>query len=393
MKPYYLYVGNKENIAEHFHQLLTKTTGCSLHVTPNVLLVEEKLREAEPESPIILFFEKESLSTDTNILHYLRSQKRSLYILLVTNQLSADESRAYFKSGIQYTISPNATESAFSYIISLSENIFPKIHVEDIPVKDTSFYYKMPTGKRIFDIASSSFALILLLPLFTLIALIIKIESRGVIIYRSKRVGTNYKTFDFFKFRSMYIDADNRLKELQSLNQYQSVEDQGQQEKGNDANTLPVDGDVPTEEVLVGDDILVTEKEYIRNTHIHKQNAFVKLEHDPRVTKIGRILRKYSLDELPQLFNVLKGDMSIVGNRPLPLYEAELLTNDESIERFAAPAGITGLWQVEKRGDPGKLSARERVLLDINYAEHYSIWMDIKIILKTVTAFIQKEDV
>ena len=119
----------------------------------------------------------------------------------------------------------------------------------------------------------------------------------------------------------------------------------------------------------------------------------MKLENDPRITKVGHFIRKYSIDELPQLFNILKGDMSIVGNRPLPLYEAELLTKDDYIDRFMAPAGLTGLWQVEKRGDAGKLSAEERKQLDIKYAQNYSFWMDIKIILKTITAFIQKENV
>ena len=112
-----------------------------------------------------------------------------------------------------------------------------------------------------------------------------------------------------------------------------------------------------------------------------------------RINAFGKFLRATSLDELPQLFNILKGDMSIVGNRPLPLYEAELLTGDEYIERFIAPAGLTGLWQVEKRGEAGKLSAEERKQLDIKYAKTFSFWLDIKIILKTVTAFIQKENV
>ena len=180
-------------------------------------------------------------------------------------------------------------------------------------------------------------AILCLSPLLIFTALAIRIESKGPIIYKSKRVGSNYQIFDFLKFRSMYTDADKKSKE--------------------------------------------------------KSNAFVKLENDPRITKIGRIIRKYSIDELPQLINILKGDMSIVGNRPLPLYEAELLTSDEHIDRFMGPAGLTGLWQVEKRGEAGKLSAEERKQLDITYAKTFSFWLDIKIILKTVTAFIQKENV
>ena len=104
-------------------------------------------------------------------------------------------------------------------------------------------------------------------------------------------------------------------------------------------------------------------------------------------------MRKTSIDELPQLVNILKGDMSVVGNRPLPLYEAELLTDDESIDRFIAPAGLTGLWQVEKRGDSGKLSADERKQLDITYGRTYSFALDMKIIFRTLTAFVQKENV
>ena len=147
------------------------------------------------------------------------------------------------------------------------------------------------------------------------------------------------------------------------------------------------------ETLLVADDFITTEKQLLKNRRKQQKNAFVKFENDPRITKVGRIIRKYSIDELPQLVNILKGDMSIVGNRPLPLYEAELLTTDEYIERFMAPSGLTGLWQVEKRGDQGTLSAEERKQLDIKYARNFSFGNDIKIICKTFTAFVQKENV
>ena len=147
------------------------------------------------------------------------------------------------------------------------------------------------------------------------------------------------------------------------------------------------------EVMLVGDDFVVAESDFNKQKTEEINNAFVKIENDPRITKVGRFIRKYSIDELPQLFNILKGDMSIVGNRPLPLYEAEKLTNDDCIDRFMAPAGLTGLWQVEGRGKGGTLSAEERKQLDIKYGQTYNFILDMKIILKTFTAFIQKEDV
>jgi lipopolysaccharide/colanic/teichoic acid biosynthesis glycosyltransferase len=206
--------------------------------------------------------------------------------------------------------------------------------------------YKTPVDKRVFDILAASIGILVSLPIWLPIAIAVRLESKGPVIYTSKRVGAGYRVFEFYKFRSMFADSERRLKELLHLNQYS---DQSQQ-------------------------------------------IFVKLARDPRITRVGRFIRKYSLDELPQLINVLRGDMSLVGNRPLPLYEAELLVRDDSCERFLAPAGLTGLWQISKRGR-SDMSAKERISLDIQYSKQYSIWFDFSILARTIFAFVQKEDV
>jgi lipopolysaccharide/colanic/teichoic acid biosynthesis glycosyltransferase len=199
--------------------------------------------------------------------------------------------------------------------------------------------------KRSFDILVSLTALMLLSPLFILIALAIRIESKGNIFYISKRAGRGYKIFDFFKFRTMFSGADSRVQELSHLNQYSEDE--------------------------------------------AKEATFFKINNDPRVTKVGEFLRNTSLDELPQLLNVLMGDMSLVGNRPLPLYEAATLTTDQCAQRFLAPAGMTGLWQIKKRGRED-MSVEERISLDIDYANKYNFMYDLWIMANTPSAIIQK---
>lgn len=203
--------------------------------------------------------------------------------------------------------------------------------------------------KRAFDILVAGTALLMLSPLLILIALVIKLESRGPIFYISKRAGSGYQIFDFFKFRSMRVGADKELQTLSHLNQY-------------NANASTGNG------------------------------VFFKIKDDPRITKFGQFLRNTSLDEIPQLFNVLIGDMSLVGNRPLPLYEAEKLTKDQIAWRFLAPAGITGLWQITKRGKED-MSEEERIALDMEYAMKNSLLLDVKIMLKTIPALLQKEKV
>ena len=258
--------------------------------------------------------------------------------------------------------------------------------------------YSIPLIKRLFDILVSGFALLFLLPVFLITAIAIRLESKGKVYYTSKRVGTGYKIFDFYKFRSMYHGADARLKDLDHLNQYA-------QNNGNDMG----DGDdylrkqcpkcsnlkpgIYCSPTLYTGGQKVCEYWYNELKKDNDSSTFKKIKNDPRVSKVGQFIRNSSIDELPQLINVIKGDMSIVGNRPLPLYEAELLTSDDWSERFLGPAGITGLWQVELRGRKGEMSEDERKALDNHYAKTYSFWGDIRLILRTIPALFQKENV
>lgn len=256
--------------------------------------------------------------------------------------------------------------------------------------------YRIPFIKRIFDILVSLIAITILSPLFLVVGLAIKLESRGPVIYRSKRVGTGYRIFDFYKFRSMYTGSELKLKELSHLNQYKK-EEKPSRYTANGTESCPrcallPDGESCSPVLYIGGEE-ICEYWYGVMKKRGKISTFIKIENDPRITKIGKIIRNTSIDELPQLFNVLGGSMSIVGNRPLPLYEAELLTSDDWGARFMAPAGITGLWQVELRGKGGVMSEEERKALDNKYAETYSFWGDIKLILSTIPALIQKQNV
>lgn len=219
---------------------------------------------------------------------------------------------------------------------------------QDLPVKDDfSQMYQTEYLKRLLDIVFSSLLILVSFPILILISLAIKLDSGGSVLYASLRAGCRYKVFKLYKFRTMCMDADLLIDSLSHLNQYESAE--------------------------------------------NSQARFLKLINDPRITRVGKFLRKTSLDELPQLFNVLKGDMSLVGNRPLPLYEASSLTTNAHIPRFMAPAGITGLWQVTKRGYDN-MSATERVNLDIIYAKKRSFLLDLKIMLLTPLALFQETD-
>ena len=198
--------------------------------------------------------------------------------------------------------------------------------------------------RRMLDVSIALLLFILLLPLMLVIMILIKLESQGPVIYCSKRAGQGCRIFDFYKFRTMRANAEKYMSVVESLNAYDRQ----------------------------------------RNKPL-----FFKALNDPRITRFGAFLRNTSLDELPQLINVIKGDMSLVGNRPLPLYEASTLTNDRWAERFMAPAGITGLWQVLKRGNK-QMCLEERLNLDITYARQHNFSRDCWILANTPRALFQK---
>jgi exopolysaccharide biosynthesis polyprenyl glycosylphosphotransferase len=191
--------------------------------------------------------------------------------------------------------------------------------------------------KRTLDILISSLALFITAPLMGLLAILIRIDSAGPLLYVADRVGLKGRTFRCYKLRTMVADADLRKANLRSENE--------------------------------------------------RDGPFFKMENDPRITRIGRWLRKYSLDELPQLWNVLRGDMSLVGPRPHPLDDYERYCI-EHLRRLDVSPGLTGLWQVTSRGDP---SFDVNMAKDLEYIENWSLGLDLAILLKTIPAVLRAE--
>jgi exopolysaccharide biosynthesis polyprenyl glycosylphosphotransferase len=189
--------------------------------------------------------------------------------------------------------------------------------------------------KRLFDTVVSALLLVLLLPVFLVVALAIRLEDPGPILFKQQRVGRWGSLFTMWKFRSMYTDAEERKKELMASNEMQG-------------------------------------------------GVIFKMKDDPRVTRVGRVIRKASIDELPQLWNVLRGDMSLVGPRPpVPQEVDEYSLSDR--RRLEVIPGITCIWQVSGRSD---IPFEQQVELDVQYIQSQSFWTDLKILLKTIPALL-----
>jgi lipopolysaccharide/colanic/teichoic acid biosynthesis glycosyltransferase len=196
--------------------------------------------------------------------------------------------------------------------------------------------------KRTIDIIGALFGLVLLLPVGLIVALFIKLNSRGPLLYKQIRVGKGERRFAMLKFRSMYADADVLLKEI-----------------------LEADPEL--------------REEYAR---------FHKLRNDPRITSVGRVIRKYSIDELPQLWNVLKGEMSLVGPRPYMPSELYKMRGRGARTILSVRPGLTGLWQT---GGRNKLLFYERLELDVEYVEQWSLLLDVRLLWRTIPVILRGE--
>lgn len=213
------------------------------------------------------------------------------------------------------------------YAVRFNDSAGEKVSFQEKPVYDFA--------KRIFDIVSSLLALVILSPVLIITMIAIYIDDTGPVIYKQIRIGKSGKKFVIYKFRSMQMDADSQKKELLTKNQ--------------------------------------------------SQGATFKMKHDPRITNVGRFIRKTSVDELPQLVNILKGDMSVVGPRPFIPEEQEKLPND----RLLVKPGLSCYWQI---GGKNSLSTEEQIELDRRYIRERSFWVDINIIFKTFFVIFNKEN-
>lgn len=340
---YFLYIGHNEHSIHNLSLTFTAGSVADRFDIAKKILAEDKFKREHLDVIVIdISYNKRAL---IDFYLFLREYDLADKIPLIYNCEHVKNADFRLPSVIDDVIDLNNCQYDFDKKIDFLKKA--KQHSLPLVTSASGIQLNDSIYKRTFDFVIALIGLIVLLPIYILLAICIKLESKGPVFYKSKRAGKGFKVFDFYKFRTMEVNADEKIKSLAHLNQYQD----------------------------------------------NNQGAmFFKIKNDPRVTKVGRFLRNTSLDELPQLFNVLKGDMSIVGNRPLPLYEAATLTTNDYVERFMAPAGITGLWQIKKRGK-SNMSTSERVNLDISYARRSNIIYDLWIVINTPGALFQKSDV
>jgi lipopolysaccharide/colanic/teichoic acid biosynthesis glycosyltransferase len=315
-----------------------------------VLIDYEDIR-ANPESTLFdeVVSAASSVTRETDICGWYQ-HGTTLGILMTelgkANSVAVNTITKKILMAVQQSVSPDKFEK-----ISFQFRLFPQevekssngednhIHYPDLSQRHRSKYSSGHHLKRAIDIAGSLFALTMFMPLFLIIAILVKLTSRGPVLFCQKRVGCYGKEFNFYKFRTMYTGNDPHIHQ-----QYVS-------------------------KLIAGD---ATEP-----------SGVYKIVNDPRITPVGRFLRKSSFDELPQFVNILKNDMSLVGPRPPLPYEFEQYQTWHKRRVLELKPGLTGLWQVEGRS---RTTFDEMVRMDLKYAIHRSFWVDIKILLQTPAA-------
>ncbi len=315
-----------------------------LDIRNNLLVIGKKVRKYKKffnNSYInkVFYYPYQMETKNIENLKYLSIKKNIKEIIITNYSIKDDEFLSLCDwaqtNDIDIKILPNEVQMTKDKIVLDDTLGIPIIFLVSNPIRDFDYFLK-----RVLDIIFSLLILIILSPVFLILAILIKLDSKGPIFYKHLRIGYNEKEFYCYKFRSMVENANKKLNNL-------------------------------------------------TQNSLQQNKAFLKLEDDTRITKIGKFIRKYSLDELPQLFNVLKGEMSLVGPRPIVKWELDQIKkiyhNYSYKKMFKVLPGITGLWQVSGRS---LLSDEKRLELEIFYVDNWSLNFDIKILFKTIIVVI-----
>ena len=294
----YIYFGDNEVVYDYFSQKLFTVSGVMLEQVTDFQALNRQLYQLIPQRLVILFFQKTAdLEDDLRKLDVLNKDYKGLFIFLVGDDLTLEEKKSYLTVGVTNTISKNASIEVFQsfkkYLTLYFEAASQSAFMEQMQNTGTT-KVKIPLIKRLFDLAVAAGVILVLSPILLAVYIAIKLESKGPAIYKSKRIGAGYEMFDFYKFRSMYSDADQRLKDYMALNQYAKSATVKSEAIVPDLSAADLEN-LSEEEAK---DLLISDEQVSLETkgEKEKKTAFFKLEKDPRVTKVGRFIRKYSFD-------------------------------------------------------------------------------------------------
>lgn len=309
------------NRATHFANILKQNSEWGLHIVGHLDPDPERVGKTIDGSPVI--------GTVNDISSVLKAQVIDEVVLAIPRAMIPDVEGIFLaceEEGVKLRMMVDVYDVHVARKKLVDLGGLPLLTLEPVAQEDWKVLVK-----RIMDLAISVIALIFLLPIMGVVALAVRIDSPGPVLFVQQRIGQNKRRFPMYKFRTMVQDAEKLMAQVESLNE--------------------------------------------------AEGPIFKIANDPRVTRVGRILRKTSLDELPQIFNVIRGEMSLVGPRPMSIRDVDLFDKGIQRKRFSVKPGITCLWQVSGRSN---LPFSKWLELDLQYIENWSIGLDIKILLKTI---------